>query len=154
MATALAKGKADRRSFAYPLRAGDETAVAGVDLDLLAGLEVRRHLQTQAGLEHRLFGLCGGGGVFHCGRRLGHHQFDHHGEVDVDHALLEDAELHFGPVQQKWRDGFEVVFFHLELLVGLKVHEDAAAAIGIEELPLVALEVGFVYLVARTEGLL
>ena len=49
---------------------------------------------------------------------------------------------------------FKGLGFHFELLIVFQVHEDPPVAVGIEELPLVPLEIGFVNLVAGAKGLL
>src|SRR3954452_15719331 len=70
---------------------GDATevaAVAGVDLDLLAGGDEQRHVDLVAGLEPRRLGVTGGAVALEPGLGVLHRQLDRCRQLDVEHPAV------------------------------------------------------------------
>src|SRR6266480_1548575 len=109
-------------------------AFVGIDLDLLALVDERRHLDRDPGLHLRRLESIGGGGVLDAG-------------LGVDHGQ------HHGIGQQIARLALEEIGRQRQLLVILLVHEHVAVAVLVQVLHVARVDVGALDLVLGAEAL-
>src|SRR5680860_1080585 len=73
--------------------ATEVAAVAGVDLDLLAGRDEQRHADLMSGLEAGRLGAAGGAVALQTGLGVLHQELDRRRKLDVEHpALVRDHD--------------------------------------------------------------
>jgi TusA-related sulfurtransferase len=109
---------------ACQLTAAEVGAVAGVDLDLGAGLEEQRHLDLGAGLERGRLGAAGGAVALQARLGVRDLEDDRRGQLDVQHGAVVGATI------ASWFSSMYLAASPtprsdtVDLVVGVGVHED------------------------------
>src|SRR5215211_1788107 len=127
--------RAERRSGCSPLagtsvvHAADVPAVAGVDLDLLAGAHEQRHLDSGAGLQLGRLGAAGGAVALQTRVGVLDDQLDTGRQFDVERSGVVQRDDDLGVLQQVVGVAAHRLGRDVDLVVGVGVHEDEVGAL-------------------------
>src|SRR6478736_10356188 len=133
--------------------AAEVRPVAGVDLDAGAGLEEERHVDLRAGLERGGLGATGRAVALQARLGVGDLEDDRRRQLDVERRALvrgDDGVLVLEEVVRGVADGG---LRHVELVVGVGVHEDEVRAVLVQVLHRALVDVARLDLDAGVEGL-
>jgi hypothetical protein len=109
---------------------------AGVDLDLLARLDEQRHLDHEPGLERRRLARARHAVALHARLGLRDGELDRGGELGGDDRTLVHVQDGGVALLEVVDRAAEVLGGHVELVVGLVVHEHEGVALAVEVLHL------------------
>src|SRR6266508_3219037 len=137
---------------AVVLRSRDVAALAGIDLDPVAGVYEERHLDDRPGLERRGLRDAGDGVALDAGLGLGYGQLDRRGKLEPRGAPVHGQDLHRGRRRDELELAGDAGARKRELLVGLLLHEHDVVARVVEVLRVLHLGVHPLELLACTEG--
>src|SRR4051794_21285855 len=132
--------------------ATEVTTVARVDLDLLALGDEQRHLDGGAGLESGRLVAAGGTVALNAWLRVGDRQLDRDRELDVEHGVLVPSHGRRHVLEQIVLRAGDRLAGHVDLVVGLAVHEDVVGAVLVEVLHLALVDDSDIDLGAGVEG--
>src|SRR4051812_242126 len=127
--------------------------VAGVDLDLRAGLEEQRDLDLGARRHRGRLGAAGRAVALQTRVGLGDLELDRGRELDVERRAVVEGDLHLLVLQEEPRLVADGRRGHGHLLVVRGVHEDEVVAVAVEVGHVAAVDVGGLDLGAGVEGL-
>src|SRR3954453_7807477 len=133
--------------------AAEVAAVAGVDLDLLAGGDEQRHVDRMTGLQRRRLGATGRAVPLQAGLGVLHGQLHGGGELDVEDPPLVRGHDRVLVLEQEGLGVAHDLRRDLELLEGRGVHEDVRRAVVVEVLHRPLVDVGDLDLHVRVERL-
>src|SRR5262245_4971824 len=141
------------RSMSVSVGAADVGDFVGVDHDLLAGGDERRHHDAQPVLQPRRLVGRGGGLSLENGVRL--HHFEHHvfGQANADGAVLMHLHVDGHAVLQEGGAFADEILGQLDLLIGVRVHEHELVTLPIEELEIPSLDMGLLDFCVAAEAL-
>src|SRR3954454_21974608 len=109
--------------------AAEVPAVAGVDLELLAGADEQRHLDLRAGLQRGGLGAAGGAVALQARVGVLDDELHGHGQLDVERGAVVDGHDDLGVLEQVVRAVADGLGRHVDLVVGVAVHEDEVGAV-------------------------
>src|SRR3954469_17886632 len=133
--------------------AAEVRPVTGVDLDPGAGLEEERHVDLRAGLERRGLRATGGAVALQAGLGVRDLEDDRRGQLDVERQSLVGGHEGVLVLEEVVGGVADDGLRHVELVVGVGVHEDEVGAVLVEVLHRALVDVARLDLGAGVEGL-